>query len=287
MKLLTSTLLRQIGAPLRAANPRLYARLNRVRAEILTRGRSVSAYQGVAIDRFDRRVRVRGRRILEIGTDPAQRIMRLLTQMGAAQVIGINNDPAFRASEPGTNSDLTVVIADAARLPFADGSFDAIFSVATFEHILDLPSALDEMHRVLVKGGVLYSNFGPIWTGGKGHHLRVKVGNEEARHFIPEKNPLPDHCHLLLSPAELRASLAGRVSPALLEPIVHWVYEDPGINRLFHHEYMQIFERSRFTIESITPERDPVAPPLKRILELKYPLEKSFDVTNMEVIAVK
>jgi len=287
MKLLTSTLLRRIGAPLRAANPRLYAKLNRVRAQLLTRGRPISAYQGVAIDRFDRRVRVRGRRILEIGTDPAQRMLGLLSDMGAARAIGVNNDPTFRSGHSGARTDLTVVIADAARLPFADASFDAIFSVATFEHILDLPRALDEMHRVLVKGGVLYTNFGPIWTGGKGHHLRVKVGDEEARHFIPEKNPLPDHCHLLLTPAELRASLAGRVSPALLEPIVHWVYEDPGINRLFHHEYIEILNKSRFTIESIVPERDPVPPQLRRILELKYPAEKAFDVTNMEVIAVK
>ncbi|MBI4356148.1 MAG: glycosyltransferase [Candidatus Omnitrophica bacterium] len=41
-------------------------------------------------------------------------------------------------------------------LPFADGSFDLVFSSHTLEHIPQPASALQEMHRVLAPGGWLY-----------------------------------------------------------------------------------------------------------------------------------
>jgi ubiquinone/menaquinone biosynthesis C-methylase UbiE len=44
---------------------------------------------------------------------------------------------------------------DALRLPFADGSFDAVMSVCAIEHFDDGAKSLDEMSRVLVPGGQL------------------------------------------------------------------------------------------------------------------------------------
>lgn len=44
---------------------------------------------------------------------------------------------------------------DALRLPFADGSFDAIMSVCAIEHFDDGGESLDEMSRVLAPGGQL------------------------------------------------------------------------------------------------------------------------------------
>ena len=60
-----------------------------------------------------------------------------------------------------------VLGANAASLPFADASFDAITMVETFEHIYidDRPAALTECHRVLRPGGTLVlstPNFGSV-----------------------------------------------------------------------------------------------------------------------------
>ena len=63
--------------------------------------------------------------------------------------------------------------------PSQDNSFDAIVSLATFEHIHELPKALEELHRVLKTDGYIYTSFGPIWTSAKGHHLCI---NDENRH---------------------------------------------------------------------------------------------------------
>ncbi|MGQ0501816.1 MAG: methyltransferase domain-containing protein [Panacagrimonas sp.] len=49
------------------------------------------------------------------------------------------------------------MVADAHNLPFADASFDAVFSVAVLEHVYNPETVAAEMMRVLRPGGVLYS----------------------------------------------------------------------------------------------------------------------------------
>ncbi|MBT3994682.1 MAG: class I SAM-dependent methyltransferase [Chloroflexi bacterium] len=48
-----------------------------------------------------------------------------------------------------------MVIADAANLPFEDGSFDLIFSSNVLEHVEQLDVAFSEMKRVLAPGGIM------------------------------------------------------------------------------------------------------------------------------------
>jgi SAM-dependent methyltransferase len=57
------------------------------------------------------------------------------------------------------------------RLPFADGSFDAVLSTDTFEHVMDLDLAFQEIARVLKPGGRLLSRFGPLFYSPHGYHL--------------------------------------------------------------------------------------------------------------------
>lgn len=49
---------------------------------------------------------------------------------------------------------VTTVVADCQeRLPFDDGFFDRVLAIHVLEHLPDLPSALDEVARVLARGG--------------------------------------------------------------------------------------------------------------------------------------
>ncbi len=289
--ILNSNTVRKIALPLRTANPRLYKTLNGLRQRILTGSSGMAAYQANAIARFEAVADLAGKRVLEIGTDLEMGVLRQLHQRGMSEGVGVNNDAEFWQQHDSPivakQGQLRLVDGDVRHLSFADNSFDYVFSVATLEHILQLPVALAEMYRVLKPDGIMFASFGPIWSSGKGHHLRVEVDGEEARHFLPESNPLPDFSHLLMTPDELRSCLQGHASPKLIEPIVQWTYFDSGINRLFHHQYVEMFESSRFQLLSLTPERDPVDTQLQKILQFRFPEERDFDVTNTSVVLLK
>src|SRR5262249_48981294 len=53
------------------------------------------------------------------------------------------------------------VVGSAEELPFADGSFDALWSITVLEHVQHPEKALQEVARVLKPGGVAY--LAPAW----------------------------------------------------------------------------------------------------------------------------
>lgn len=85
-------------------------------------------------------------RVLDLGCDKRS----FSAAATSARVIRFDREIAFR--DP---TELTVQ-ADAARLPFADHSFDAIVSNHSLEHFDDLASALREIGRVIRPEGSLY-----------------------------------------------------------------------------------------------------------------------------------
>lgn len=52
----------------------------------------------------------------------------------------------------------TILLADAHRLPFADGSMDAVWAQAVLEHVLDPQAVVAEIHRVLKPDGLVYAD---------------------------------------------------------------------------------------------------------------------------------
>jgi len=67
----------------------------------------------------------------------------------------LNQSMLDRASEVGTRRSVEWRQADALRLPFADGSFDAVVCQFGVMFFPDKPGALAEAHRVLAPGGAL------------------------------------------------------------------------------------------------------------------------------------
>jgi SAM-dependent methyltransferase len=64
------------------------------------------------------------------------------------QIIGIDTSPTMLAACSGPR-----VQADARRLPFASGSFDAAVTVNMLYHLRDPAAAIREAHRILCPGG--------------------------------------------------------------------------------------------------------------------------------------
>ncbi len=70
-----------------------------------------------------------------------------------------------------TAAGRTLVCADVCALPFPDNSFDLATSVAAFEHFLNVPTMVAELHRVLRPGGLVWVVIHLFTSPSGGHNL--------------------------------------------------------------------------------------------------------------------
>ncbi len=91
------------------------------------------------------------KRVLDIGCGDGQ-VSRLASRLGCDTVVGV--DPTWnQVKVAAQRGGASFARAGAARLPFADASFDAVVACLVFEHIRDVDDAIAEVARVLEPGG--------------------------------------------------------------------------------------------------------------------------------------
>jgi ubiquinone/menaquinone biosynthesis C-methylase UbiE len=88
--------------------------------------------------------------ILDIGCGTGKLLRRLRETFPEARLIGV--DPAPGMVEAARRQDIAgaeLLVGDAQRLPFADGSVDLVVTTMSFHHWRDQPAGLREVRRVL------------------------------------------------------------------------------------------------------------------------------------------
>lgn len=110
-----------------------------------------------------------GMRLLDCGCGPGTITRGLARTVSPGTVVGIDCDHSqvlltqrSIAEEP--TSHLWVSTASLYALPFANRTFDAVFSHALFEHLADPLKGLREIYRVLRPGGIAAIS-SPDWNG--------------------------------------------------------------------------------------------------------------------------
>ena len=136
-------------------------------AQIVPRYDLVNRLMTLGLDRRWRRETVamaapRGALALDIATGTGDLALELIRQ-GARRVVGA--DFCFdmlRAAIPKADSHasnhggpISFAAADAARLPFPDGTFDCVVNGFMLRNVTDLPAVFRELYRVLRPGGRL------------------------------------------------------------------------------------------------------------------------------------
>ena len=70
-----------------------------------------------------------------------------------------------------TAAGQTLICGDVNALPFPDNSFDLVTSVAAFEHFLDVPMVVAELHRVMRPSGLAWVRIHLFTSPSGGHNL--------------------------------------------------------------------------------------------------------------------
>jgi len=97
------------------------------------------------------------------------------------------------AVQSGVGDSLRCAVADAERLPFADGSFDATFVAASFHHFPNQLAALKEMKRVTKPGGYVIWGVEPAsWPYRTVYRLLAPIKNLIRSRRVRQFNSVAD-----------------------------------------------------------------------------------------------
>ncbi len=141
------------------------------------------------VDQIDRHHQVNGAMALDVGTGAGY--MTRAMRAAGAHCYGIEYDLGELTwrGEPPTG----IAIASALAMPFADRSFDVVFSSNVLEHVPDPWTMADEMVRVTRSGGIVYLSY-TNWLSPWGGHETAPwhyLGGERAARRYEERTGVP------------------------------------------------------------------------------------------------
>ncbi len=111
-------------------------------------------------------------RVLDVGTGTGVAALALADLFPSAEVTGVDLSPAMLAEAERKGGRVRYEVADAADLPFGDGSFDLVV-------LMNAVPFFDELARVTAPGGTVAFSFSrgaetPIYVGDE--RLRAELG---------------------------------------------------------------------------------------------------------------
>jgi len=122
-----------------------------------------------------------GQNVIDVGCGPGALTEELVRRVGAAAVSAVDPSESFVSALEERHPGVTVRLAPAEELPFAESSFDAALAQLVVHFMRDPIAGLREMARVTHEGGVIAAS---VWDHGGGHGP-LSVYWDAVREFDP------------------------------------------------------------------------------------------------------
>ena len=201
---------------------------------------------------FDPYWNLKDKKLLDIGTGIGGKLS-LYQESGVRSLTGIDITPRSvsisqkyiqdKVDLEHTTQQFDFSVADAAQMPFADNSFDAIVSINVFEHIMEIENAVQETYRVLKPGGLAFLHVPPYY-GPWGPHLENWIHFPWSHLFFSDRT--------LLRVAELEDQRRPLNDQFMYAAKVDWKAEQiPGVNRVTYRDFHRMIKQAGFLIYSL------------------------------------
>jgi len=180
-----------------------------------------------------------GKAVLDFGCGHGGETLWLAQNGAAAVGVDIDNHSlaeCYRLARAHPFADperLRFREATTSSVPVEDNSIDLILSTNVFEHVMDIPGILAELHRVLKPGGSLMTRFGPLFYSPRGYHLSWATQVPWA-HLLFGFKPVIE------------------VRNQKRQPAIHpETWEDTGLNRLTFARFKRSVAQSGFEVRRL------------------------------------
>jgi ubiquinone/menaquinone biosynthesis C-methylase UbiE len=219
--------------------------------------------------RFGGRPEFAGKTVLDLGC--GQGAMTVDVAQAGATVVGVDLDEErvefARRNVALRHPDLAERVSfECARLESLgfEERFDVALSKDTFEHVDDMDSMLQALHRVLTPGGELWAGFSPLYFSPWGDHGRTGLKVPWAHAVLPRRS-------VLRAATRLRGEEISTLA-------------DLGLNGMTPQAFRDCFRRSPFEVVSLAYNRGdkPLLRALDKLRRLRG-LER-FSTVSMYVV---
>jgi len=192
-------------------------------------------YQNILLNKLKIFTDIKNKKIMILGFGEGKEIGQFF-DYGAKMIVGVEPYPVKKKNLFGEKFKLVKAFGE--KLPFADNSFDIVYSIATLEHVRSPISVVKEMMRTLKPGGIFFCQAGPLWNSYDGYHPKKEY---------PLLNQ--DWFHLTKSEEEVLKNIHSDEKKYYHQHLDR-IYKSKSYNRLDARVY---YEACSWLIEKYTP----------------------------------